>query len=415
MGITHVLETHIHADFMSGALELKRQVPSARVYASSEGNASYGFEHEPMKDGDHLDLGAVRLEAHFTPGHTPEHLCFLAAEEGREDAPWAVFTGDSLFVDSVGRPDLLGEEQTKVLAGQLFDTMTGFFRGLDDSIIVYPGHGAGSACGPDIGDRKSSTIGYERKHNPYLSIEDKEKFIRQVLESAPPEPRHYKPMKKVNAAGPSTFGGIPPVPALSAKEFRDAADESSNTVLDTRSMLAFGGGHVPGALNIAARPELSPWAGWMLNFDDPLLLVLDRDDLLETVVRLLWRVGYTRFAGYLVGGMKAWDNKGYPLAKIPQMTVHELHQDGDGVQILDVRTPSEWQSGHIPKARHVFVPDLKDDPDGLERDKPVATYCDSGFRASIAASLLQRSGFPDVRNIPGSWQAWTAAELPVEK
>lgn len=416
VGITHIFETHIHADFMSGVLELKHRIPNARIFASSEGGASYGFEHEPVKDGQQFDLGAAILTACFTPGHTPEHVSYLAAEKGREKAPWAIFTGDSLFVDSVGRPDLLGDEQqTKALAEQLFETMTGFFRKLPGEIILYPGHGAGSSCGPDIGDRKSSTIGYEKKNNPYLQIDNKEEFIRQVLGTAPPEPRHYKPIKKVNTAGPATFGGMPPVPALPVEEFRVATEDSGNLILDTRSMLAFGGGHVPGALNIAARPELSPWAGWMLKFDDPLLLVLDRDNLLPDIVSLLWRVGFTRFAGYLVGGMKAWDNKGYPLDKIQQLTVHELREDSDGAQILDVRTPSEWKGGHIPKARHIFVPELTDNLEKLDRNKPVITYCDSGFRASIAASFLQRSGFSDVRNVPGSWQAWTAAKLPVEK
>lgn len=414
VGISHIFETHIHADFMSGALELKRRVPSARVLVSAEGGAEYGFDHEPVRDGARFELGSAILETRFTPGHTPEHLSFVVAEKDREDAPWAVFTGDSLFVDSVGRPDLLSEEQTEELAKQLFHTMTGFFRKLDDGMIIYPGHGSGSSCGPDIGDRKSSTIGYEKTHNPYLQIDDEKEFIERVLQTAPPEPHHYKPMKKVNSAGPATFGGMPPLPALTADEFRSAAEDGRNRLLDTRSMLAFGGGHISGALNIADRPELSPWAGWMLEFDDPLLLVLDRDDLLDAIVRLLWRVGFTKYAGYLVGGMKSWVNNGFPLETIPQMTVQELQAASNDLQILDVRTPSEWENGHVPGARHIFVPDLRDKMDQLERGRPLATYCDSGFRASIAASYLKRAGFPDVRNIPGSWQAWTAAKLPME-
>lgn len=415
VGITHIFETHIHADFMSGALELKRRIPSAQVLVSVEGGASYEFDYESVRDGDRFDLGTVVLKACFTPGHTLEHLSFLVAEKNREESPWAVFTGDSLFVDSVGRPDLLSDEQTEELAGQLFDTVTGFFLKLNEGIIVYPGHGAGSSCGPDIGDRKSSSIGYEKQNNPYLQIDDRQEFLRQVMETAPPEPRHYKPMKKVNARGPQTFGGIPPVPTLSATAFREASEDSENVVLDTRSMLAFGGGHVPGALNIGARPELSPWAGWMLKSEDPLFLVLDRDDLVDDVVRLLWRVGFTRFGGYLVGGMKSWDNHGFPLKMVQQMTVQELHDDGEGVQIVDVRTPSEWQKGRIPEARHIFVPELGDRLEELDREKPVVTYCGSGFRASIAASFLQRAGFKDVRNVPGSWQAWMAADLPIER
>jgi hydroxyacylglutathione hydrolase len=178
-------------------------------------------------------------------------------------------------------------------------------------------------------------------------------------------------------------------------------------------MLAFGGGHIEGALNIGDRPELSPWAGWMLKFDDPLLLILEKDDQLENVVRLLWRAGYTRFAGYLVGGMKAWNNSGAPVQELPQISVHELKNRLEEFQVLDVRSPAEWAEGHIPRARHMFVPEVRERAGELKRDKPVATYCDSGYRASIAASVLQQSGFQHVHNVPGSWQAWQKAGYPV--
>jgi len=218
----------------------------------------------------------------------------------------------------------------------------------------------------------------------------------------------------VNTKGPDILGGFPPVPALPVEDFNKAVQEKASVLLDTRGMLAFGGGHIQGALNMGASEELSPWAGWMLKFDDRLLLVLDKDDQLEAVVRLLWRAGYAKFAGYLVGGMKSWANAGLPLQQLPQMTVQALKKAGEGVQIVDVRTPAEWKSGHIPGARHFFVPYLRDNIAKLDRDRTTVLYCNSGYRASIAASVLQQEGFGDVRNVPGSWQAWTNAGYPVE-
>jgi hydroxyacylglutathione hydrolase len=416
LGITHIFETHIHADFMSGARELRKRQPTAEIFASHEGGASYKFDHQPLTDGDRFALGDIVLTVLFTPGHTPEHVSFLMAEADREETPWAVFSGDSLFVNSVGRPDLLSEEQTQELAGQLYDTITRIFGRLDDGVTLFPGHGAGSSCGPDIGDLKSSTLGYEKAHNPYFHFPDQENFIRTVLETAPPVPRYYKPMKKVNAAGPPVFGGDPPVPALPVESFhRAVAEKTGSVLLDTRDMLAFGGGHIAGALHIGASANLSPWAGWLLDFDDEILLVLEEDRLLEEVVRLLWRVGFTKFAGYLAGGMESWDNAGYPLEEIRQMTVHELHQGKEKIQILDVRTPGEWKSGRIPGARHIFVPELRNQAGDLQKDLPIATYCGSGYRASIAASILKQEGFSDVRNVPGSWQAWKKSRYPIEE
>jgi hydroxyacylglutathione hydrolase len=298
VAITHIFETHIHADFMSGSRELSRRLGSVPIFTSHAGGAEYGFETEEVQDGQVFEFGDLVLTARHTPGHTPEHVSFLVAEAARKE-PFGIFSGDTVFVDSVGRPDLLGEDETRRLAGQLFQSVREFYLKLDDGVILYPGHGAGSACGPDIGDRKESTMGYERKFNPYLGIGDEKKFTEKVLSTAPPEPRHYRPMKKVNSAGPKTFGGLPPVPALPAADFKKALESGRHVLLDTRDILSFGGGHIQGALNIAARAELSVWAGRMLEFDDSILLVMESDDQLERVVTLLWRTAYTNFGGYL--------------------------------------------------------------------------------------------------------------------
>jgi hydroxyacylglutathione hydrolase len=414
VAITHIFETHIHADFLSGSRELSRRLGSVPIYVSHAGDVEYGFETEKAEDGQVFEFGDLLLTAKHSPGHTPEHVSFLLAEADRKE-PFGIFSGDTVFVDSVGRPDLLGEEETQKLAGQLFRSVREFYLKLEDGVVLYPGHGAGSACGPDIGDRKGSTIGYERKFNPYLKIDDERHFIEKVLSTAPPEPRHYRPMKKVNAGGPETFGGMPPVPALPAKEFKKAVESGHHVLLDTRDILAFGGGHIEGALNIGARPELSVWAGQMLEFEDSLLLVLESDEQLERVVTLLWRTAHTRFGGYLAGGMKAWETAGFAFQELPQMSVHDVKREGAKVQIVDVRTPSEWEEGHIPGARHLFVPEVRKKAKDLDRGKPVITYCDSGFRANIAASILRQEGFKTVCNVPGSMQAWKRAGYPLEK
>ena len=413
VAITHVFETHIHADLVSGARELAAQVGKAEVYASIEGGGKYGFEMKPIRDGDRFEFGNLVLIARHTPGHTPEHMSYEASEKGYGE-PWGVFTGDSLFVNSAGRPDLLGKDAEK-LAGQLYDTLFGYFAKLDDGVIIHPSHGHGSPCGADIGDRLESTVGYEKRANPYYLKKDREDFIQYALSTAPPEPTYYKRMKAVNAQGPEVLGRLPIIPALPPAKFKKAVEAKSGVLVDTRLMLAFGGGHIAGALNIGATPMLSIWAGWLLDPDEPILVVLDSDSAVEKVAALFLRSGYRKFAGYLVGGMTAWDNAGYRLAELPQMTVHGVESCAEELQVLDVRAPSEWKSGHIPCATHIFVPEIRKRAGELIKSGPIVTYCATGYRASLAASMLQQQGFRDVRTMPGSWTAWRKAGLPVSK
>jgi hydroxyacylglutathione hydrolase len=414
LAITHIFETHIHADLVSGARELCARVGSARIFASHEGDARYGFDHEKLVDGDQFSFGETLVTVKHTPGHTSEHVSYLIAEQSRPETPWGVLSGDSLFVDSAGRPDLMGSDQTEELTRKLFQTLREFYLGLPDGVIVYPAHGHGSPCGADIGDRLASSIGYERMHNPYLQIADFEKFKEHALGNAPPVPTYYPRMKKVNEKGPEVIGNLPQVAGLPAEAFRKAVAGKAGVLVDTRMMLGFGGGHIPGALNIGASPMLSIWAGWLLEPDEPLLLVIDKDRQLDEVVKLFVRTGYTKFAGYLVGGMTAWNNEGFDLDEVGQMTVRELNDATAIPQILDVRAPDEWQKGHIPGAQHVFLPQLREDIGGLDRDAPTVVYCDSGYRASIGTSILKQQGFSQVLNLPGSWQAWQNSKLPIE-
>lgn len=413
VSITHIFETHIHADLMSGSRELCARVGSAKIFVSHEGGARYGFEGEAVNDGDRFEFGSLVVTAKHTPGHTPEHVSFILAENEHVETPWGVLTGDSLFVNSAGRPDLMGAKTDK-LVEQLFHTLRDFYLGLPDGAMIFPAHGAGSPCGADIGERLESTIGYERRFNPFLQYQDFKEFKDYALRAAPPTPTYYPRMKKLNAKGPDILGHLPAVPALPPKTFRQAIEQKEGILIDTRTLLAFGGGHIAGALNIGGTPMLSIWAGWLLDPDQPVMLVLEKDSEIERVVKLFLRTGHTKFAGYLAGGMKAWNNAGFDLDHIGEMTVHDIKAANDDVQVIDVRSPSEWEEGHIPGAKHIFLPELREKAARLAKRKPVAVYCDSGYRASIGASMLKQEGFQDVSNVPGSWQAWKNAKLPIE-
>jgi len=411
-----IYETHIHADFMSGSLALQEilggEVP---IRVSSEDDASYDFEHERIKDGSEASFGELKLVARHTPGHTPEHLSYLAYQ-GDNDTPFAIFTGDTLFVDSVGRPDLLGEDETEALAERLFNSIHNFYGSLSDGVMVYPGHGAGSACGPDIGDRMFSTIGYEKSHNPYFAVTGKTEFIEKVLGDAPEEPNHYRPMKKLNVSNRESRIAKTSPQALDAEEVEEWVQNGKGILLDTRSTLAFTAAHIPDSLSIEARGELSVWSGWLLDFDAPLILVLEKDSDLESTRALLWRTGHSNVVGYLVGGIMSWIMEGKPISSIQPYGVSQLREQADQIQILDVRSKDERESGYIPDSKHLFLPDLEEKAEEvLDRKRTVATYCASGFRASIAASILKRKGFSDVGYVPGSWIAWNQAGLSVEK
>jgi hydroxyacylglutathione hydrolase len=414
VAITHIFETHIHADLVSGSRELSGRLDSAKIYVSHEGGAKYEFDHEKVNDGDRFTFGETLITARHTPGHTPEHLSYLLAEVDHPETPWGVLTGDSLFVSSAGRPDLLGADHTEELAEKQFHTLRDFYLKLPDHVMIYPNHGAGSPCGADIGERLSSTIGYERKFNRFLQFPDLKSFTDYAIATAPPVPHYYPVMKKLNAKGPEVLGGLPRVRGLPPPAFKEAIEKKAGVLVDVRTMLAFGGGHIAGALNIGGTPILSIWAGWMLDPNEPVLLVLENDDDLENIVRLFIRTGYSKFAGYLVGGMKAWEVAGFRHAEVGQMNVHELNKRSGDLQIVDVRSPREWKNGHVPGAHHIFLPELRKRMNELDSSKPTAVYCASGYRASIATSIMKPRGFEKLWNVPGSWEAWTKAKLPVE-
>jgi len=411
--ITHAVETHIHADFVSGARELAART-GAEIYGGKSDD--YQFELAQMVEGDEIRLGAVRLRALHTPGHTPEHISLLLFDSRQGAEPFGIFTGDTLFNLEAGRPDLLGAEMKLKLAGQLYHSLFDKIVPLGDRVEIYPGHGAGSGCGAKIGDRLQTTVGNEKLFSNALKTRTEEEFVEWILKGMPEPPRYYPRLKKLNARSAKVFGSLPVPAPLSVEKFQAEMKKENTIVIDARSILAFGGGHIEGALNIALRPEFPMWTGWMIEAEQNILLVVESERDIKTVAEHLFRTGYDNVAGYLHNGMTSWQNAALPLEKTGEWTVHELAErlDDKDLTILDVRGAGEWNQGHIPNARHIYVPHLEENLDKLDKNKTIATYCGSGYRASIAASVLQRSGFKSVVNIPGSWTAWKKAGLPIE-
>lgn len=413
VSVRHILQTHIHEDFLSGAVALSNRVGGAVLHMRHVDDIP-AYEHDEIHDGDRLELGSVILTARATPGHTPEHTAYLVSEKKRKIDPYAVFSGGSLLVNAAGRSDLLGPEAAQRLIAEQFHTLYSFYLGLPDGVIIHPTHGHGSPCGADIGDRLSSTIGYERRYNPFLQHPTAEGFKRYAFSQLSAKPTYYGRLKEANTAGyPEPH--LPPVPALPVEKFKAAASGGNAVVVDVRDLHAFAGGHIFGAVNLGGLPELSIWAGWMLDVRKDILLVMSNDKDLERIVALFVRTGFTRFAGYLVGGMKAWADAGMPISMISIMPVHQLKSHPDHGCLIDVRSAEEWAKGHIPGAIHIFLPELPAKMEALDKRTPVTTYCATGYRASVAASLLNAAGFEHVENVPGSWTAWCKAGFPVEK
>jgi hydroxyacylglutathione hydrolase len=413
LSITHVLQTHVHEDFLSGAVGLAKWAGGALLHMRHVPETEFTYAHQEIHHGDRLTLGSVTLTARATPGHTPEHTAYVLSETKRVEEPYAVFTGGSLLINAAGRCDLMGPEAAKRLVVEQFNTLYGFFLGLPDHVIIHPTHAHGSPCGAAIGDRLSSTVGYERKHNAYLQYPDIASFTAFALHGLPAKPVYYARLKEANTAGDGDFLPLL-VPALSVTEFAQAVAAGGSAIVDTRSLHAFAGGHLTGALNIGGAGELSIWAGWMLDVEKPILLVLEQDTDLAKILALFVRTGFTKFAGYLVGGMKAWDDAGMPLSLMAPIPIHDLRRQLGNWQIIDVRSDDEWKKGRIPGAMHLFLPNLIAKLVLLDKGRPVATYCATGYRASLAASILKVHGFNDVGCVPGSWKAWTKAGFPVE-
>ncbi|MBK5298149.1 MAG: MBL fold metallo-hydrolase [Vicinamibacteria bacterium] len=417
--IVGVLETHIHADFAAGTKTLAEATGAdIHVSAYDEGQLyETAFPHTPMREGDAITMGKTRIEALHTPGHTPEHLSFLVYDLARApDVPQVLLSGDFLFVGSLGRPDLIGEDVKRELAGKLFDSVTVKLGPLPDFVEVNPAHGAGSMCGSGMSSRPMTTLGFERLANPYLRKGlTREAFIGEILGHLPPFPPYYKLMKVLNSRGAEPFDTDREIDAVRAKEFHQLID-SGHVVIDLRDQLAFGAGHIHGSFGIGSWGNLSTWAAWVVPYDTPILLVGSRNEPMEDAVRSLARVGLDDVRGYLDGGIEKWIAAGYPVTHVRQLTPAEfveVRQDTP-MHVVDVRTSDEWKGGHVSGARHIMGGKLTEYLAELPRNVPVALVCASGYRSTVAASVLERAGFQDVVNITGGMAAWGHAGLPVE-
>jgi hydroxyacylglutathione hydrolase len=418
VSIAAVLETHIHADFVSGARELAER-SGARLYLSAEGGREwqYAFPHEPLRDTDAFELGSYRLTAVHTPGHTPEHLIYLLADTTRSAEPWLAFSGDLLFVGDVGRPDLLGEAEARTLAERLYDSIHRKLLPLPDGLEVYPGHGEGSLCGRSLGSKRSTTLGYERRFNYALQPMTKEEFLRKVIEGQPPAPPYFPRMKQINKEGPTALGALAAPRALPAARVRELV-EGGAVVIDARSKEAFGGAHIPGSYAVPRDNFFATWVGYIVPPDRPIVLVLESPAEWSTAVRQLARVGYDCIAGFLENGMAGWGLAGYGVQALAQMPASELKRRldaGEKILVLDVRTDSEWRAERYPHALHIhagYLPERWRELEkarGVSEDTAVAVVCRSGHRSTIAASILQQHGFTNIASVPGGMIAWREA------
>lgn len=414
--ITHILETHIHADYASGARELA-QATGAELCLSAHDRSEdyvYSFPHRAVADGDSIELDDASFVALHTPGHTPEHVSFLLCETGRSRQPTALFSGDFLFVGSLGRPDLLGEAAKHRLAELLYDSLHRKIRDLPGGVEVYPAHGAGSFCGSGMSERPQSTLGYERASNSFFADRDRETFVRHILSNVPPFPDYYRRMKRINSEGPRLLGELPGKCPIAPAEFQQCIEREGAVVIDLRPPDAFGGSHIPGSLNIGLGPSFVVWAAWMVPCDRPILLAGDEATAPEPALRALVQVGLDDIRGYLKGGIRAWIDSGGEQASIGQISVVELGERlRRGAEIVDVRSAAEWAAGHIEGARHIPGGDLPERLAELPRDATLHLVCATGYRSSVAASVLRRRGFQNVANVAGGVNAWRQLGLPV--
>jgi len=426
LAIRHVIETHLHADFVSGHVELARRT-GATVWIGHRAGAT--FAHRDARDGDEIVLGSLALRFLETPGHTPESLCVLLLDR-TSGRPLKVLTGDTLFIGDVGRPDLVGARghTAAQMAGMMHDSLHGKLLVLPDEVEVWPAHGAGSACGKNISSATSSTIGEQRRLNLMLQPMSRERFVELATSELLPPPRYFGHDAEINRAGAPALSDLPSPAALTPQEALARARDGA-VLLDVRDAAGFGAGHLPGALNIGLTGSFAPWAGALLPLDRPVILLADDATQTAEAVMRLARVGLHDVRGVVTGGADAWRRAGAALPSLKQDRPADLSrrlaaQGGRGsprggpvgaVLVLDVRRPGEHADGHVPGAVNVPLPELERRLAELDPRRPTAVICKTGYRSSAGASLLQREGFVDVVNVAGGTEAWIAEGHPVDQ
>jgi hydroxyacylglutathione hydrolase len=419
MTITHVLETHIHADFLSGSRELAA-LTGAKLYLSDEGGPGweYEFDHVGLKDGTTFMVGNLKMETLHTPGHTPESISFLLTDTPASAEPVMFFTGDFVFVGDIGRPDLL--EKAAGISGtsdagahQMFKSIDRFSK-LPDYIQVWPGHGAGSACGKALGAVPSTTVGYEKVRNWAFRFENDEiGFTRFLLEDQPEPPKYFAMMKKLNKVDRPLLTAVPKLKALSNHEMMEAMGRGVK-LIDARNKTEFAKGYIPGSINIQGNNSFATWAGWFLNYEEPFMLLAD-ESMLDDLTRKLMRIGLDNILGY-VPSTAEFTDQGGQLDTVPVINIDTFKSllDEPNVQVVDLRNATEFKSGHIKGADHVFVGSLMNNLDKVSKDKKVVIHCQGGDRATIGYSLLAREGYTNVLNYSASMNEWLALGNAVE-
>lgn len=416
--IKYIIETHLHADFISGHRELAART-GAQIVFGKEAHAT--ISHLPVKDGDELDVGKIRLRTIETPGHTPESICVLVTDtEENVRVPQKLLTGDTLFIGDVGRPDLAGGKgyTPQTMAAMMYDSLHEKLLKLEDSVEVYPAHGAGSMCGKNLSTETSSTIGQQRQFNYALQPMSKEQFVTMMTTDLPEAPAYFSKDAEINRSGADALSGLPKPQALSPAEVRDFGQHGC-VVLDVRSAAEFGSAHVPGSLNIGLGGQFASWAGSLIPITAPIVIVANTADQVEEAQMRMARVGLENMKGFLAGGLEGWQAAGLEVAEVPQISVEELKaliESQKGLQVIDVRRPAEYDSGHAPRAVAAPLAKFREilPALGLNPDGPSAIICAGGYRSSAATSIAQQLGFTNLLNVTGGTSAWVKAGYEVE-
>jgi hydroxyacylglutathione hydrolase len=407
--VTHVLDTHLHADFVSGNREIAHQT-GALIGASAEANL--GFNHQPLTEESVIDLGAFQIRVMTTPGHTPEHISFLLVEPDAK-TPSALFSGGALIVSGAARTDLLTPELMLPLARQLYHTIHGKLLKLPDALDVFPTHGAGSYCIAPASSERTTTIGNERMTNPLALARSEEEFVPRALAGLPSYPTYYKFLRAINQRGAKILGGVPVLKPLSPDEVKAMMD-AGVAVVDVRHGKRFGAGHIPNSYGIRVDAPLTTWAGWLIPFGSRIVLVGEDTDQIVAATRQLIRIGYDELVGRLEGGIEAWARE-YPVETIPGMNANELRERLSEVVLIDVRQKSEWDQGHIPGAIHFEGGRMAWEDLPFAYDRPLAIQCSSGNRSMSVSSVLRRRGYHNVIQVEGGITKWKMHGFPVTK